>query len=153
MPEHATTLVAFLGTRLLARGTSAEVVLACRRQDAEFATTRLAIYDATNGQVLDIDLSGDEATVLSRLGSHPVLASRVAGREVRSPNRRSKTHDRRALDAAYRFMHDLVGDIGGFEEASRALFAGDDEAFARETSEWPLDVRDQLARFRNAATL
>lgn len=48
---------------------------------------------------------------------------------------------RRARDAAYRFMAGLAGDLPGFEEASRALFANDRAAFRRHAAAWPIDVR------------
>jgi hypothetical protein len=49
---------------------------------------------------------------------------------------------RAARDAAYRFMSALAGDLPGFEEASRALFADDRERFATHTATWPADVRN-----------
>jgi hypothetical protein len=36
---------------------------------------------------------------------------------------------RRSQEAAYRFMSALAGDVPGFEEAARALFAGDGKRF------------------------
>jgi hypothetical protein len=51
---------------------------------------------------------------------------------------------REARDAAYRFMHELVGDAAGFEEASRALFAADGERFRGLVAEWPEGVRTHL---------
>ena len=148
MTEHAATLVAFLGTDLLVRGPAPEVVLACKRRTDEPCGRRLAIYAASSGHVLDVDLSGDEEVVLERLASHPVLTRAAPGEDAGSRYRRPRTPERLAADAAYRFMHDLVGDIVGFEEASRALFALDDSGFEREIAHWPRDVRDQLARFR-----
>lgn len=58
-------------------------------------------------------------------------------------------HVRRARDTAYRFMSQVGGDLTGFEEASRALFAGNAAVFGRETAAWPPAVRDhahELAR-------
>ncbi len=48
---------------------------------------------------------------------------------------------RRAQDAAYRFMTAVVGDAAGYEEALRALYAGDRERFERESKPWPRDFR------------
>jgi hypothetical protein len=39
-------------------------------------------------------------------------------------------------------MHAIAGDFPRFEDASRALFAGEREAFARLIEDWPADVRD-----------
>jgi len=147
---HTPQLVAFLGTDLLARGPASEVVLACKRRSAEPGEPRLAIYAASSGHALDVDLSGDEEAVLERLASHPLLVQIALEENAGSRNRRPRTPERLAADAAYRFMHDLVGNIDGFEEASRALFAHDDVGFCREIAHWPQDVRDQLARFRAA---
>lgn len=54
---------------------------------------------------------------------------------------------RKAIDAAYRFMADMAGDQPGFEEAARALFARDLDAFAERITAWPAGLREQLERF------
>ncbi len=41
--------------------------------------------------------------------------------------------------------HAEAGDLPGFEEASRALFAGDEAGFAGRLRQWPADVGDYLA--------
>jgi uncharacterized protein len=48
---------------------------------------------------------------------------------------------RAAQEAAYRFMSAMAGDLPGFEEAARALFAADPERFAQHVAAWPADVR------------
>lgn len=48
---------------------------------------------------------------------------------------------RRAQDRTQRLMSALAGDLPGFEEATRALYACDGGAFERETAPWPADVR------------
>lgn len=63
-----------------------------------------------------------------------VEAARVDGEGLR----------RSARDAAYRFMSAMAGDLPGFEEASRALFADDRERLQGLVAEWPRDVRDHL---------
>jgi len=50
------------------------------------------------------------------------------------------TQARQAVGAAYRFLHAIAGDFPGFEEASRALFAGDRGGFAQRIAEWPPDI-------------
>lgn len=52
---------------------------------------------------------------------------------------------RLARERTYRFMSAMTADWPGFEEACRALFAGDGRAFRRQTAGWPADVRDHLA--------
>ncbi|MFC4456165.1 DUF2239 family protein [Deinococcus sonorensis] len=46
-----------------------------------------------------------------------------------------------AQGAADRFMAVLAGDLEGYQEASRALYARDASAFAHHTQGWPEDVR------------
>ena len=49
---------------------------------------------------------------------------------------------RRAKDAAYRFMTATAGDLPGYEEATRMLFAGDWTAFDAAVEGWPEGVRE-----------
>jgi hypothetical protein len=53
---------------------------------------------------------------------------------------------RLAQEAAYRFMSTMAGNRPHFEEAIRALFAGDAKRFEQLIAEWPADVRDHAAR-------
>lgn len=53
---------------------------------------------------------------------------------------------RRAMEAASRFMTAMAGDRPGYEEAARALFAGDGDGFARLVKRWPKDVREHVSR-------
>jgi hypothetical protein len=67
----------------------------------------------------------------------------VALRKLVDLARRSNAEiDRRraAEGAAYAFMSTMTGDLAGFEEAARALFAGDRERFAEQIAAWPRDV-------------
>jgi uncharacterized protein len=50
------------------------------------------------------------------------------------------TQARQAVGAAYRFLQAIAGDFAGFEEASRALFAGNREGFERRIADWPPDI-------------
>lgn len=58
---------------------------------------------------------------------------------------------RRAREAASRVMTALAGDRRGYEEASRALFAGDDARFRSLVRAWPKDLRAYLTTFVDAA--
>ena len=49
---------------------------------------------------------------------------------------------RTARERAYRFMSAIAGNLAGFEETTRALFAGDRARFEALTREWPDDIRD-----------
>jgi hypothetical protein len=53
---------------------------------------------------------------------------------------------RRARDAASRFLWSMAGNLPDFEEASRALFAGDRDKLAALTRDWPPDIRDHAER-------
>lgn len=46
-----------------------------------------------------------------------------------------------AHEAAYHFLHAIAGNHHGYEEAMRALFAGDRERFEHLISDWPHDIR------------
>jgi hypothetical protein len=43
-------------------------------------------------------------------------------------------------------MTAMAGNLPGYEEASRALFAKDHQAFKRRIAEWPEDIRGHLER-------
>lgn len=56
---------------------------------------------------------------------------------------------REAQDRTNRFLTALGGNLPGFEEAMRALYAGDGARFVAETKPWPNDLRqwaNQLAK-------
>ncbi|MGY2402273.1 DUF2239 family protein [Pseudomonas sp. SDO5271_S396] len=52
---------------------------------------------------------------------------------------------RQAKEASYRFMSAIGGDLAGFEDASRALFAQDGADFSNKIAHWPVDVQTYLA--------
>lgn len=58
---------------------------------------------------------------------------------------------RLAKEAADRFMSALAGNEPGYEDASRALYAGDKSRFEAFTASWPVDVRDHARRLACAA--
>jgi hypothetical protein len=89
-----------------------------------------------------------EVTLLPRhwewLGAQPGGAS-VALRKLVEEARRAngeKDRSRVARDAAYHFMSAISGDLPGFEEAARALFADDRRRFVAQIAAWPDDIRD-----------
>jgi hypothetical protein len=53
---------------------------------------------------------------------------------------------RASQEAAYRFMSAVTGNLPGFEEATRALFAYDRRKFSQLIADWPEDVRDFAVR-------
>jgi hypothetical protein len=58
---------------------------------------------------------------------------------------------RRAQESAYRFMSTMLGDATGFEEATRALFAGDRDRFTTHSELWPPDLRTHARRLATEA--
>ena len=63
-----------------------------------------------------------------------------------------KEHARRVRAALSRFLSAMAGDRPGYEEASRALFAGDTTLFESLVARWPKDVREYaVAKAREAA--
>jgi hypothetical protein len=53
---------------------------------------------------------------------------------------------REAREAAYRLIAAIAGDRPNYEEAIRALFAGDQAGFEDRISGWPTDIREHCAR-------
>jgi hypothetical protein len=53
---------------------------------------------------------------------------------------------RRLRDGISRFMWSMAGDLPNFEEAARALHAGDDARLQELASTWPADVREHVLR-------
>ena len=92
-----------------------------------------------------------EVTLLPRhwewLAQQPGGASAALRRLVEEARRTHADRDgwRQAKERAYRFMSAIAGGFAGFEEASRALFAQDAQAFARCIADWPADVQAHLA--------
>jgi hypothetical protein len=93
-----------------------------------------------------------EVTLLPRhwewLTTQPGGAS-VSLRKLVEAARRAngdKDRSRAARDAAYHFMSAMAGNLPGFEEASRALFADERRRFASLLAAWPDDIRDHIVR-------
>jgi uncharacterized protein len=98
-----------------------------------------------------------EVTLLPRhwewLSSQPGGASVTLRRlidESRKANE-GRVGMRASRENAYRFMSEMAGDFAGFEEASRALFAGDRAKFEDLVAPWPEDVRRQLVRLADGS--
>ncbi|WP_374576128.1 DUF2239 family protein [Phenylobacterium sp.] len=101
-----------------------------------------------------------EVTLLPRhwdwLATQPGGASAALRRLIDQARKDTPAADeiRRAKDAAYRVMSVLGGDAPGFEDASRALFAGDFKRAAELASQWAPDVAAYVsAKIERAAAL
>lgn len=88
-----------------------------------------------------------EVTLLPRhwdwLGAQPGGASVALRKLVEQARRDNEARDRRRQrqEATYHFMSSMGGNLPGFEEATRALYADDRERFAQQIAAWPEDVR------------
>jgi uncharacterized protein len=93
-----------------------------------------------------------EITLLPRhwdwLNVQPGGAS-VALRKLVEEARRvsgGKDRTRQAQEAAFHFMSAMAGDMPGFEDALRALFANDQQRFNDLVAAWPDDVRSHATK-------
>lgn len=104
-----------------------------------------------------LGVTAREVTLLPQhwdwLAGQPGGASAALRRLVDEARRNSTSADRLRLarDAAYRAMSALAGDLPGFEDASRALFRPDWDAFDAILSRWPADIAAYLARLSAGA--
>jgi uncharacterized protein len=153
---------AFSGFEHLASGGLAEVHAACNPRPGAL------IYDEETGKVVDIDprhppqdaapgpgrprlgVVAREITLLPRhwdwLSVQPGGASVALRKLVEEARKRPGALAPVLRNAAFRFATAIVGDAPGYEEAMRALFAGQREDFLAHIENWPADVRAQLEK-------
>jgi hypothetical protein len=194
MPDFLSkSCTAFQGTSRIASGRLIDVALSVKAaMEASPASSFLTFDDAT-GAIVDLDLRGATAEIVTRLAQRAKAADRpsrtphqaeandekpsrgrgrprlgVVAREVTLLPRHwdwlalqpggasqalrrlvdearrgdgGRSQARVAQAAAFTFMSAMAGDLAGFEEATRALFAGDRDRFAEHTLTWPPDIR------------
>lgn len=168
MSDEDRNLVLFDGPRPIARGSDAAVAAALRKALAASPQAALRVFDLATGRPVDLDLretesapaprrgrprlgvAAREVTLLPRhwdwLASQPGGASAALRRLVDQARKTGADDDarRRRTEAAYGFMVEMAGDAPDFEEASRALFAGDRVRLAALTTPWPTDIQAQI---------
>ena len=89
-----------------------------------------------------------EVTLLPRhwdwLSAQSGGASVALRKLVEQAKRSTATREdrRRTQERTYQFMSAMAGDMAGFEESTRALFAADSHKFIQLVAQWPGDVRD-----------
>jgi hypothetical protein len=136
------------------RGTEREIVarLPQPAPDPEIATDETAAAEPRGRGRPKLGVVAREVTLLPRhwewLGAQPGGAS-VALRKLVDEARRANgdaDRNRAARDAAYHFMSVMAGNLAGFEEASRALFADDRRRFVGLIAGWPDDIRDHVVK-------
>ena len=120
-------------------------------QRSESAQTNFGESDGQRGRGRPkLGVVAREVTLLPRhwewLAAQPGGASVTLRKLVEEARRANLGRDRQrqASECAYHFMSVMAGDMAGFEEASRALFANDAEKFRQQTEAWPTDVRDYV---------
>ena len=82
------------------------------------------------------------------LEQQPSGISATLRRLIEDARKQNKGKDqaRMARDAAGKFMWAMAGNLPDFEEASRALFAGDFERLGQLIRDWPKDIREYVER-------
>jgi hypothetical protein len=166
------SVTAFLEDRMIASGGRGEVTRAIEERYAASDHAAIRVFDDDSGRIADLDywdavgtappppprgrgrprlgVAAREVTLLPRhwqwLAGQPGGASATLRRLVEEARRSGADQVRARRDAAYRFMTAMCGDRPGYEEALRALYRGDDAAFAARIAAWPDDVRAYLAR-------
>lgn len=83
-----------------------------------------------------------------RGGASAILRRLVEG-AMRGDNGAERA--RQSSESAYRFMHAMAGDRAGFEEALRAFYRGDRDAFNQRITRWPKDIREHASRLATMA--
>ncbi len=163
------TCTAFIGAKLFASGPIPEVTQRLKNAPQDVL---VLVFDDATGKGIDLDIRNvvpapeeprgrgrpklgvvaREVTLLPRhwdwLNHQPGGASVVLRRLVDEARRTSGDGDRvrAAQEAAYNFMSGIGGNLPGFEEAARALFAHDRRKFAELIANWPPDVRDHAIK-------
>jgi hypothetical protein len=141
------------------RGTKAEIAARlARRGDAGTTPTSVRSEAGSTDRPAKargrpkLGVVAREVTLLPRqwdwLSVQPGGASQALRRLIDEARRADlgPARTKAAREAAYRFLTALAGDLPGFEEALRALFAGDAGGFADRMKAWPADVRNQAMK-------
>lgn len=132
------------------RGTEAEI----RARLAE--PTELDTAARSRGRP-KLGVTAREVTLLPRhwdwLAEQPGGASATLRRLVEDARKTTPSAGSvsQVREAVYRFATAMAGDAPGYEDAMRALFAGDAARFEVETAGWPDDVRDHARTLARGA--
>ncbi|WP_027211639.1 DUF2239 family protein [Burkholderia sp. WSM2232] len=144
------------------RGTEQEIVArlnSAQTESSRDASNEAQAADASEAAVAPrgrgrpkLGVVAREVTLLPRhwdwLNGQPGGAS-VALRKLVETARAAGEHldrKRAAQEAVYRFMTALAGNLPDYEEATRALYAGDRPRFEEKVAQWPEDVRAYTVR-------
>lgn len=165
----STSYIVFQGTRHVATGSHEQISTTLKVTDPG---QPILVFDSQTGAQIDLGLIPNttsdapltrgrgrpklgvvarEVTLLPRhwdwlsgqQGGASVALRRIVDEASKSP----KERERVASENAYKFMQAIAGDLPGYEEALRALFARNREGFETQIASWPEDVRAQATRF------
>ncbi|MFG1241463.1 DUF2239 family protein [Xanthobacter versatilis] len=146
------------------RGTDAEIVERLSRPAPTVVGRHRPRADAPSEAVPDeaegpkgrgrpkLGVIAREVTLLPRqwdwLSAQPGGASATLRRLVDDARRTTnpRQQKRAAQETAYHFMQAIAGDLPGYEEATRALFADDRPVLEERIADWPKDVRAYVLR-------
>ena len=134
------------------RGSADDVVARIPLPEVRAANEDIAVTTPRGPGRPKLGVVAREITLLPRhwdwLAQQKGGASVAIRKLVDEARRNSEGSDRIRLaqEAAYRFMSTMAGNRPHFEEAIRALFAGDAKRFEQLIAEWPADVRDHATR-------
>ncbi|MEJ5978800.1 DUF2239 family protein [Novosphingobium sp. PS1R-30] len=155
-------VTAFVENALFARGAPEEVAQRLRGLAPAARSSDVLVFDDESGKQVDLPVeaapeaprgrgrpslgvAAREVTLLPRhwewLSGQPGGASATLRRLIEDARKRGRS-ERDCLDAAYRFLTVMAGDLSGYEEAIRALYAGDRARFEALAAAWPQAVRD-----------
>jgi uncharacterized protein len=122
-------------------------------EDAQGAVSTDQVGEAPRGPGRPrLGVVAREVTLLPRhwdwLNGQPGGASVALRKLVEDARRVNEGRDRlrRSQESAYRFMSAMAGNLPGFEEAARALFARNRDRFETLIRRWPKDIRTHLGR-------
>lgn len=127
------------------RGDDAEIAARYAARSSDIATSSDDLPRGRGRPKLGV--VAREVTLLPRhwdwLALQPGGASQALRRLVDDARKADggRSQARAAQERAYAFIATMAGDREGFEEASRALFAGDGARFAAHSRSWPTDIR------------
>ena len=128
------------------RGTPDEVAA---RAGAQQTAQAMAATCTSRGRP-KLGVIAREVTLLPRhwdwLNAQPGSASVNLRKLVDAARKRGHESERvrRTQDLAHRFMYAVAGDLPGFEEAARSLYAWDLPRLEAEIAAWPSDVADHV---------
>jgi hypothetical protein len=174
--DESRDYTAFAGERQIAAGPLVEILPQLKKWADERQSELPLIFDDCTGRQVDFDLRGTVAEVVARaipprgpgrpklgvvprevsllprhwewLEAQPNGASAAIRRLADEARNREpdRQRARQARDAASRMLTALAGNLPGYEEATRALFASDGAAFREKIGRWPADIRNYALR-------